>query len=98
MIPHTPEERRTLIGEYVLGLLDDADAREVRELIEQDQDAARMALEWEHHFLDLSDQLPPQTPSPALWARLQRSLGLAADPAPTGAWSQWWNSLLTWRL
>ncbi|VXD01806.1 Anti-sigma factor [Pseudomonas sp. 8Z] len=97
MIPHDPEERRALIGEYLLGLLDEPEAAEVRRLIEEDQDAARMALDWERHFLDLSDRLPAQTPSPATWARIRQSLGL--DDAPSAkVLSGWWNSLLTWRL
>ena len=73
MIPQQPAERRALIGEYVLGLLDEAEAAEVRELIERDSEAAQMALQWQQHFLELSDQLPPQTPSTQLWQRLQDS-------------------------
>ncbi|MGG2397019.1 anti-sigma factor domain-containing protein [Pseudomonas sp. SH1-B] len=97
MIPHNPEERRALIGEYLLGLLDEPEATEVRQLLEEDQDAARMALEWEQHFLDLSDQLPAQAPSPAVWKRIRQSLGLAPD-VPAGDANGWWNNLLTWRL
>ena len=70
MIPHEPEERRALIGEYLLGLLDEHEAAEVRQLLEEDESAARMALEWERHFLELSDQLPAHAPSPALWNSL----------------------------
>ena len=76
MITHDPEERRALIGEYLLGLLSEQEAAEVRQLLEEDEQAARMALEWERHFLELSDQLPAQTPSPALWPRIRQSLGL----------------------
>ena len=97
MIAHDPEERRALIGEYLLGLLDEAEAAEVRQLLEQDEQAARMALEWERHFLELSDQLPAQTPSAALWPRIRRSLGLHDQPRQ-GVLSNWWNSLLTWRI
>ncbi|ERI52713.1 anti-sigma-K factor RskA [Pseudomonas sp. EGD-AK9] len=97
MIPHDPEERRALIGEYLLGLLDGAEADEVRQLLEHDEDAARMALDWERHFLELSDRLPSQAPSPALWVRIRRSLGLHDEPRPS-ALANWWNSLLTWRL
>ena len=75
MIPQAPEQRRALIGEYVLGLLDEPEASEVRQLIEHDRDAARMALDWERHLLDLADALPAQQPSLALWQRLQQSLG-----------------------
>lgn len=96
MIPHDPEERRALIGEYLLGLLDERDATEVRQLLEEDENAARMALDWERHFLELSDQVPAQPPSPALWPRIRQSLGLD-EPRP-GPLANWWNSLLTWRL
>ncbi|MAC99808.1 anti-sigma factor [Pseudomonas abyssi] len=99
MIPQAPEQRRALIGEYVLGLLDEPEASEVRELIEHDRAAARMALEWEYHLLDLADALPAQQPSPALWQRLQQSLGwLPASGATEGGLSRWWNSLGLWRL
>lgn len=99
MIPQAPEQRRALIGEYVLGLLDEPEASDVRELIEHDRAAARMALEWEYHLLDLADALPARQPSPALWQRLQQSLGwLPASGATEGGLSRWWNSLGLWRL
>lgn len=96
MIPHDPEERRALIGEYLLGLLEEQEAAEVRQLIDEDEQAARMALDWERHFLELSDQVPAQAPSLALWPRIRQSLGLDEQrPSPL---ANWWNSLLTWRL
>lgn len=98
MISQQPAERRALIGEYVLGLLDEAEAAEVRELIEHDSEAAQMALQWQQHFLELSDQLPPQTPSAHLWQRLQDSLGLTPAVNRVNAWLTWWQSLTTWRL
>jgi anti-sigma-K factor RskA len=98
MITQQPAERRALIGEYVLGLLDEAEAAEVRELIEHDSQAAQMALQWQQHFLELSDQLPPQTPSTQLWQRLQDSLGLTPAVNRVNSWLVWWQSLTTWRL
>ena len=98
MITQQPAERRALIGEYVLGLLDAAEAAEVRELIEHDSEAAQMALQWQQHFLELSDQLPPQTPSAQLWQRLQDSLGLTPAVSRANSWLAWWQSLTTWRL
>lgn len=98
MIPPQPAERRALIGEYVLGLLDEAEAAEVRELIERDSEAAQMALQWQQHFLELSDQLPPQTPSTQLWQRLQDSLSLTPTVSRVNVWLTWWQSLATWRL
>lgn len=98
MIPQQPAERRALIGEYVLGLLDEAEAAEVRELIERDSEAAQMSLQWQQHFLELSDQLPPQTPSTQLWQRLQDSLSLTPTVSRVNVWLTWWQSLATWRL
>lgn len=100
MIPDAIEPRRALIGEYVLGLLEEPEASEVRELIEHDREAARMALEWEQHLLELADELPPQHPSLQLWERVQQSLGWAPATqatAPDG-FARWWNSLGLWRL
>jgi anti-sigma-K factor RskA len=98
MITQQPGERRALIGEYVLGLLDEAEAAEVRELIEHDSEAAQMALQWQQHFLELSDQLPPQAPSAQLWQRLQDSLGLTPAVSHVNSWLAWWQNLTTWRL
>lgn len=92
------DEQRTLIGEYLLGLLDEAQAREIHDLIENDKDAAKMALQWQQHFLELSDQLPPQTPTAQLWPRLQKSLGLGTPVQRASQWKTWWQSLATWRL
>ncbi|TBU97693.1 anti-sigma factor [Phytopseudomonas dryadis] len=95
MISTDPAERRALIGEYVLGLLEPDQAREVAELIERDPQAAAMALEWEQHLLELSDRLEPCAPSPGLWPRLQQSLNLQQQ---SNAWQAWWSSLTAWRL
>ena len=64
MIPHDREERRALIGEYLLGLLEEPEATEVRQLLEEDEDAARIA------YLDLIDwivrakiSVPPPGPA-----------------------------------
>lgn len=100
MIPDESEPRRALIGEYVLGLLEEPEASEVRDLIANDREAARMALEWEKHLLELADQLPAQSPSPHLWERISHSLGwlpARGSAAPEG-WSRWWQSLGLWRL
>lgn len=95
MISTDPAERRALIGEYVLGLLEQDQAREVSELIEHDTQAAAMALEWEQHFLELSDRLEPSTPSAGLWPRLQQTLSFGQRAS---SWQAWWSSLNTWRL
>ena len=100
MIPEAIEPRRALIGEYVLGLLEEPEASAVRELIAHDREAARMALEWEQHLLELADELPPQTPSLVLWERVQQSLGWMPPSrgTPADGFTRWWNSLGLWRL
>tara|TARA_R110000764_G_scaffold29470_2_gene69005 strand:- start:406 stop:1125 length:720 start_codon:yes stop_codon:yes gene_type:complete len=100
MIPEAIEPRRALIGEYVLGLLEEPEASEVGELIAHDREAARMALEWEQHLLELADELPPQTPSLVLWERVQQSLGWTPASQATAAngFAGWWNNLGLWRL
>lgn len=95
MISTDPAERRALIGEYVLGLLEQDQAREIAELIARDPQAAAMALEWEQHFLELSDRLDPSTPSPGLWPRVQETLNLGRR---VSRWQAWWSDLTTWRL
>lgn len=95
MISTDPAERRALIGEYVLGLLEQDQAREIAELIARDPQAAAMALEWEQHFLELSDRLDPSTPSPGVWPRLQQTLNLGHQ---VNRWQIWWSNLTTWRL
>lgn len=97
MIPEQPAERQALIGEYVLGLLDDEQAEEVRQLIARDQSAARLALEWEARFLELSDQLPAAEPSPALWPRISKSITKGSPRSDTLS-ERFWNSLGLWRL
>lgn len=97
MIPEQPEERRALIGEYVLGLLDEAQTAEVDELIEHDRDAARIALEWQAHWLALSDELPAVPPSAALWPRIRQSIAVR-DSQPETITQRIWNSLGLWRL
>lgn len=95
MISTDPAERRALIGEYVLGLLEQDQAREIAELIARDPQAAAMALEWEQHFLELSDRLDPSAPSPGLWPRVQETLNLGRQ---VSRWQAWWSDLTTWRL
>lgn len=104
MIPASPADRRTLIGEYVLGLLGEPEATEVRELIEADRDAARMALEWEAHLLELADELPPQTPAHKTWERIQQGLGWKPADNVTithrtdSTETHWWDNLGLWRF
>ena len=74
LIPESPEEQNLLLGEHALGLLDPEREAEVRAWIERDDNAARMALRWQQHWLSVSDRLPPEPPSDSLWKRIDASL------------------------
>jgi anti-sigma-K factor RskA len=73
------EDIDALAGEYVLGTLSAAARSSVDERI-RNEPALRDAVHaWQARLLPLAALAPPAEPSPALWARIERSLG------PTGA-------------
>ncbi|WP_024951766.1 anti-sigma factor [Cobetia crustatorum] len=74
LIPDTPEEQNLLLGEHTLGLLDPEREEEIRAWIARDDEAARMALRWQQHWLSVSDRLPPEPASDSLWKRIDASL------------------------
>lgn len=76
----TPEEMDVLAGEYVLGVLEEPEARTVRRLAAEDVRLARAIEAWERHFAPLADAVPPVSPPPALWDRIADSI--AESPAP----------------
>ncbi|SET92776.1 anti-sigma factor domain-containing protein [Variovorax sp. OV084] len=88
-----------LAGEYVLGTLS-AGARAAVEARIHSEPALREAVQgWEARLLPLTALAPPADPSPALWARIEQSLGNVAKPKPArpSAFSSWWNNLQLWR-
>lgn len=90
-IPDSDIDRRVLVGEYVLGLLEDQEHDEVRAWVQADRQAGAMALQWEEHFLALSDRLAPAALPDSLWGRIQSRLtgatsaGAAQARATAGA-------------
>ncbi|MBU0723834.1 MAG: anti-sigma factor [Alphaproteobacteria bacterium] len=94
-----PPERRALIGEYVLGLLDESDEAAIRQLIDTDAAAERDYLFWHQHFLALADTVPAQQPYEGLWARIEQETGLAARKAELSLslFDQIWGVLGRWR-
>jgi anti-sigma-K factor RskA len=95
------EDIDALAGEYVLGTLSAA-ARASVDARMRDEPALRDAVQaWEARLLPLTTLAPPAEPSPALWSRIERSLGpvlgARTRPAGTSAFSNWWNNLNLWR-
>ncbi len=92
-----------LAGEYVLGTLS-AGARATVEARMHSEPALREAVQaWEARLLPLTVLALPQEPSPALWPRIERSIGNVAEPEKKAtpvrpsAVSGWWNNLRLWR-
>jgi len=101
------EDIDALAGEYVLGTLS-ANARAAVEARMRDEPALRDAVQaWEARLLPLASLAPPADPSPALWSRIERTLGSVAaaaaaapkagQPARASGFASWWNNLQLWR-
>ncbi|KGF65977.1 RNA polymerase subunit sigma-70 [Pseudomonas lutea] len=88
-----------LASEYVLGTLEPGQRRDVQNRLAMDPDLRAAVDAWEERLLALTELAEPQTPSPTLWGRIERSLNhqdlRASRPAPTA--QSWWNLLPLWR-
>ncbi len=70
-----------MIGEYTLGLLSQHELVQAHSLMQQNDQAARLALAWEHAWLELVDCLPPTLPAPTSLAHIHHTLGLPPPAA-----------------
>ncbi len=98
MIPENPEELRILAGEYVLGVLEPATAREIEAALAGNAALRREVVFWEERFHELSRLAPPATPPPDTWDKIAASIGGAevAARAPVRPLA-FWRSLAFWR-
>ncbi len=78
-----------LAGEYVLGTLSRERRREVDAMLPNDATLRAAVAYWEERLLPLSALVEPVAPPPALWTRIERSLGPASVSA-VGC-SGWWE-------
>jgi anti-sigma-K factor RskA len=87
-----------LAGEYVLGVLSDADRRRVEARILQDKAFAAMVANWSDNLSAFNDDYPEVAPPPQLFGRIERRIfpapNFGRELAASGAW---WNSLILWR-
>ena len=97
MIPLDPIERDAMAGEYVLGTLGAAEAREVEQALEADA-ALRAAVEaWQARLGPMTALVAPELPPPGLWERIERTLEPpaevvalpAAKPRTPVLWRAW---------
>lgn len=102
MIPDDPNDRNALAGEYVLGLLTEAESAAVEAATAHDAALAEDVRFWEHRLAPLRGLAREEAPDPALWARIERDLGLAARPARAGTTGSWatrlWDAVGFWRM
>ncbi|CAI8742101.1 MAG: anti-sigma factor [Pseudomonas sp.] len=95
-VDETPEQLDELASEYVLGTLSDERRRTVQRRLPDDAELRQAVDTWERRLLGLTDFAQPETPSPALWQRIERSV-TALTRAPKVEPSSWWNRLPLWR-
>ncbi|MEX3777352.1 anti-sigma factor [Pseudomonas sp. MYb118] len=96
-VDETPEDIEELASEYVLGTLSAERRTEVQRRLRDDSRLRAAVDSWERRLLGLTDLVEPETPSPHLWHRIERSLNMAnVKTAPTPVRS-WWDRLALWR-
>ncbi|WJH42083.1 anti-sigma factor [Aliirhizobium terrae] len=87
-----------LAGEYVLGVLSEADRRRVEERMLRDKPFAAMVANWSDNLSgfngDYTDEAPPPQAFGRIEARLFPTRSFGQELASAG---RWWNSLLLWR-
>jgi anti-sigma-K factor RskA len=69
-----------LAGEYVLGTLAGEERAAFETRLRNDPAAQRAVAQWASHLQPLADAVPPTIPSPDLWRRIQREVGLPTRP------------------
>src|SRR3954447_17593149 len=75
----TRDEIDRLAGEYVIGLLDGADAAAAERLLGRDPAFGAAVARWRTRFSELDDAAPMLPASDALWRRIEA--GVEADAA-----------------
>ena len=94
----TPEALDELASEYVLGTLEPEQRAAVQQRLPDDARLRAAVDSWERRLLGLTEFAESRTPSPRVWARIERSLAtFSRQPAPAAGSASWWNLLPLWR-
>ncbi len=89
-----------LAGEYVLGVLSQADRAKVEARLAQDKSFARIVARWQEDLANFNDDYLDETPPAAAYSRIEarlfgaqssRGRSFAQEVASAGSW---WNSML----
>ncbi len=89
-----PPSDDLLAGEFVLGVLDAAERRQVQARIATDRAFAQRVAEWERRFAPLLADIEPVEAPAQVWTGIRRQLGWAESEATSGGF---WQSLGFWR-
>jgi anti-sigma-K factor RskA len=89
-----PPSDDVLAGEYVLGVLDSVQRRQVQARLETDREFARRVETWEARFAPLLAHIEPVEVPPAVWTAVCQRLGWTERER---ARSGFWESLGFWR-
>ncbi|MDN5780734.1 MAG: anti-sigma factor [Luteimonas sp.] len=91
---HEPPDADVLAGEYVLGVHDAAQRRQLQARIDAEPDFSRLVQAWEARFAALIDEIAPVPVSPHQWLRLRTQLGWSPVEGGRGGV---WQSVSFWR-
>ena len=94
MIPEHPDDLHILAGEYVLGVLDKADASEVAGALATNIELQRAVTFWEEQLHPLSELAPPAEPPPGTWDAIEARI---TKPAPGPVAPRFWDNIALWR-
>ena len=91
-----PDLADRLAAEYALGTLRGGARRRFEALLTAHPVLRQATRDWQARLMPLADALPPDPPSPAVWARVeQRLFAPAVSPAPQRV--GWWQRLGLWQ-
>jgi anti-sigma-K factor RskA len=94
MIPENHDDLHALAGEYVLGVLDAAEAGEVAKALATHTELRRAVAFWEEQLHPLAQIIPPAEPPADLWRQIETRISeVPLRPAA----HRFWNNIALWR-
>ncbi|MFQ5971747.1 MAG: anti-sigma factor domain-containing protein [Alphaproteobacteria bacterium] len=94
------DDLEAVAAEYVLGSLAADERRGVEERLAHDAELARHVELWTERLAPLDEAIPPATPSPGVWRRIERQIssheGAGAETRPRRG--RIWERVGFWRL